>query len=210
MEKSPDGENGRHTFTLALVARALALLKADSEVLTSLVEELLDSAFRNENGDLSSWGRFAVPDADHARGLAASDPSVAHTAMAALSLREVFIATGGRLGCSVSDLTSVRTWLLEAQAWGDITEDINRPFPKGDKQCKLAVKHFTRTWVVRALLALGADPGDERIRRTVEDLAGDRQDGLWKWGNDLRLIWATHDALSTLEAYSKATPAFSA
>jgi hypothetical protein len=96
-------------------------------------------------------------------------------------------------------------WLLGQPRWENLYEEIRRPIG-ADRSEVLTVRHFTRAWVVRALLEFGVDPGYKRIRATVGELYTSHEKGLWDWNlpgqaKIRRPGWATFDALRGLESY---------
>jgi hypothetical protein len=72
----------------------------------------------------------------------------------------------------------------------------------------LVVKHFTKPWVLLALLEAGVSPDSPRIKSAVRELVLLNRNGLWDWGEVGRPIWATHDALCSLSVFALVSAQF--
>jgi hypothetical protein len=119
-----------------------------------------------------------------------------HTARAAIALLQAHTATNGSKGLAPASLKFVRDALLKAVDWPNTAEDIVRR--DTGKVDRLVVKHFTSTWILRALLASGVPASNPRISAEIRKLVEGQKNGLWRWSDVPKPIWATHDALETL------------
>ncbi len=198
--REDDGYNNR-VYSLATAIRVLSSLRPSSQVLPRLVDALHRGALEYAEGYPVCWSQECRTEAT------ATDPqrvlrsSVVHTAHAALALGRASQATGGGIGVACSGLSEVASWLLSQDAWCNDHEEILRPLAGGD-QDTLTVKHYTDTWVVRALLELGIDPREPKLVDAVRRIYASCDNGLWSWGSLAFPIWATHDALDALTEFS--------
>lgn len=192
-----------YLFTLCLVAEALRAAKPDSPRLSQIIDTIESSAYVSEDGHYLHWPRRAITEEGESHVQAGREPSVLHSAMAILALRRAYDDTDGQLGADAASVEQALRWLARRDTWADTTEDINRKY--GTKYCNLVVKHFTKTWVARALLTSNEFAIRPRLGKCVDELAESNEQGLWNWGDLQRPIWATHDALSTISAYALAT-----
>jgi hypothetical protein len=188
-----------HVWSMGMVLPALATLAPDSPLLEQLITALERAAVRDHRGRILCWTP-RTPDADPD-----ALPSPGHTARVMLAMQHCRQATDRRLGIPAEDLDAALRWLRQHPRWDNLYEEVRRPIGV-DRFEVLAVRHFTRAWVVRALLELGVDPQDRRIRSTIADIYANHDQGLWDWnppgGPSIRRpAWATLDALRALEAY---------
>jgi hypothetical protein len=189
-----------YIWSLAMVVPALSTLAPESHLLEKLVVALEDAAVRDNRGRIQYW----TPRTRHSDYRA--EPSPAHTARVMLALQHCRQATDRRLGSPPEELEAAVRWLLDQPRWDNLYEEIRRPIGV-DRFEVLPTRHFTRPWVVRALLEFGVDPGHQRIRSTIGDLYTAHEEGLWDWNlpgqpSIRRPGWATLDALQALKAYT--------
>jgi hypothetical protein len=189
-----------HVWSLAMVLPALATLAPESPLLAELVAALEQAAIRDREGRILGWAPRTA-EADPARVL-----SPVHTARVLLAIQHCRQATDRRLGLPEEELGVAVRRLLEHPHWDNCYEEIRRPIGV-DRFEVLAIRHFTRAWVVRALLEFGVDPLNPRVRSTVAELYRGHDRGLWDWAppgapSIRRPAWATLDALRALEAYA--------
>jgi hypothetical protein len=188
-----------HVWSMSMVLPALATLAPASPLLGALVAALERAATRDRHGRILCWTP-RTPEIDPA-----GVPSPGHTARIMLAMMHCRQATDRRLGTPPEDLEAAVRWLLEHPRWDNLYEEIRRPIGV-DRFEVLAVRHFTRAWVVRALLEFGVHPSDRRIRSTITEIYTGQDQGLWDWNlpgepRIRRPVWATLDALRALEAY---------
>jgi len=206
LEPSRDPALWTYVWSMALVAPALSTIAPDSSLLEVLIRALEDAAVRDGRGRILYWTRFSR----HADLQA--EPSPAHTARVVLAMRHCRKATDRRLGTPPEELETALRWLLGQPRWDNVYEEIRRPIGTGRAEV-LTNRHFTRAWVVRALLEFGVDPMHKRIRSTVRELYTEHEEGLWDWSlpdrhRVRRPGWATMDALRALEAYVRRASQF--
>jgi len=206
LEPGRDPALWTYVWSMALVAPALSTIAPDSSLLEVLIRALEDAAVRDGRGRILYWTRFSR----HADLQA--EPSPAHTARVVLAMRHCRKATDRRLGTPPEELEAALRWLLGQPRWDNVYEEIRRPIGTGRAEV-LTNRHFTRAWVVRALLEFGVDPMHKRIRSTVRELYTEHEEGLWDWSlpgrhRVRRPGWATMDALRALEAYVRRASQF--
>jgi hypothetical protein len=202
LSRSGDDALWTHVYSLATAIRAIVTVVPreelpDAPLLRQLVGQLERAAVRDENSGLTCWTRRADTSTE-----ADAQPSAIHTAQALVALTYCHRATSGGLGLSPQELRPVCNWLLQEADWSNQEEEINYRGYDAFHNDVLRVRHFTSAWVVLALLQLGANPMEEKIRSTVRDIYRSHTDGLWDWGQVRKPIWATFDALRALRAYA--------
>ncbi|MGY0019501.1 hypothetical protein [Streptomyces sp. cg35] len=164
------------------------------------------------------WGyRLAAPQ---------GPPSALHTAQAVVALDRTARVLGEESDAARAAREGGVRWLLACPDPAhdlcldleNLREEVRRPrADEPDRVEVLNVRHFTASWLVRALLTTGArdvarGAGAERVRR--EQLAGaaaavwrGQADGIWTWVRDdtgelRRPIWMTYQGLSALRAHA--------
>ena len=188
-----DFERGR-PYILTTMLEASQRLAPDSELTASLIEDLL--AARRPYGDALLWPEKVEP------LLISPDPSIAHTARAVRALAQVQ---------AVRPSAQVQEALDQAAAWlvgrdlGNVSEIIDRPLETGMEQ--LYTRHFTATWVVKALVSVGLPASHPAVSEAVAWIWGGYSDSasLWSWNNGDLPIWMTYDALDALRLASLAS-----
>jgi hypothetical protein len=96
-----------------------------------------------------------------------------------------------------SDLVSgARRWLLAHADLTPVTEEVRR-YVHGEQPTTeiLVVKHFTASWVVRALVETGTDPGHTLVRQAIASVLSNRKGTLWRWETGEYPIWMTYQGL---------------
>jgi hypothetical protein len=204
LEPGRDPALWTYVWSMALAVPALSTVAPDSPLLEVLVRAIEDAAVRDAKGRILYWTQYSR----HAGRPA--EPSPAHTARVLLALKHCRKATDRRLGTPPGELEEAVRWLLAEPRWENLYEEIRRPIG-ADRAEILTNRHFTRAWVVRALLEFGVDeldvdPMHPRIRSAVGELYTTHEQGLWDWNlpgesRVRRPGWATLDALRALEAY---------
>jgi hypothetical protein len=199
LEPGRDPALWTYVSSLALAVPALSTIAPESPLLGLLVQSLEDSAVRDDRGRIVFWTPYS-----RQAGLE-GEPSAAHTARVLLALQHLRDATDRRLGLPMEELAAAVRWLLAQPRWENLHEELRRPIG-ADRSEVLTIRHFTRAWVVRALLEFGIDPEHERIRATIREIYTSHDQGLWNWnlpgGHKIpRPGWATFDALRALESY---------
>jgi hypothetical protein len=199
LEPGRDPALWTYVWSMALAMPALSTVAPDSPLLEVLVRALEDAAVRDGRGRILYWTRYS-----RQAGFDAA-PSPAHTARVMLAMQHCRRATDRALGTPPEELETAVRWLLNEPRWDNLYEQIRRPIG-ADRSEVLENRHFTRAWVVRALLEFGVDPMHHRIRSTVGELYLSHQQGLWNWNlpDQPDIVgpgWATLDALRALDAY---------
>ncbi|MEV1024824.1 hypothetical protein [Streptomyces sp. NPDC050264] len=164
------------------------------------------------------WGyRLAAPQ---------GPPSALHTAQAVVALDRTARVLGEESDAARAAREGGVRWLLACPDpdhercldLENLREEVRRPrTDQPDRVEVLNVRHFTASWLIRALLTTGARDvaragGGERIRR--QQLSGaaaaawrGQTDGIWTWVRDdtgelRRPIWMTYQGLSALRAHA--------
>ncbi|MGW1796715.1 hypothetical protein ACWCQN_12075 [Streptomyces sp. NPDC001984] len=215
-ELDPAGRESTHVVTTVL--RGLLRAAPRSPALPALCEALVDGAVDDERRDhLRGWAyRLHAP---YGR------PSALHTAQAVVALDRAARMLGETAGARAARQDGVR-WLLSCpDARHDtcpdvahLREEVRRSHPDDPARHEvLYVRHFTATWLVRALTTPGArevavaDGLEERWRERLDGAfaavwAG-QTNGIWSWdhgdGSELRRpLWMTYQGLSALRAHA--------
>jgi A-macroglobulin complement component len=196
----------RRVYSLAVTIPALALLSPQSALLAKLVEALEEAAVVDRNSGTLYWTRLTRIDS-------AFDPaatSVPLTARAVLALDHCYQLTNRALGWPTDRLRPALSWLSQVE-WPNEIEEIIRE-ADAYRPDKLTVWHFSSAWAARALLELGHDPTDPRLRSVIGAIYKSHDGGVWDWQSRERKIdrpiWATLDALRGLTAYSLRTASY--
>jgi hypothetical protein len=223
-----DGTGRALTHVVTTVMRGLLRAAPDAPTLPVLREALVDGAFsdpRRQHRRCWSHRLSPLPWAAHP-----AQPSALHTAQAVVALdRAARVLGEGPVESSVRE-DGVR-WLLACPAaahddcddLANLREDVRRRHPDDSSHHEvLNVRHFTASWIVRALLTPGAheiarqDGLEEAWRERLDGAAAAvwaaQTDGIWSWSRDgsafttteeLRQpIWMTYQGLSALRAHA--------
>lgn len=210
------GRESTHVVTTVL--RGLLRAAPASAVLPRLREAIVDGAISDPGrAHLRCWGYRLDP--PH------GPPSPLHTAQAVVALDRTARVLGESAGARAAREDGVR-WLLacpDAPHHGcldleNLREEVRRP--RTDEPARhevLNVRHFTSSWVARALLTPAArriaeEDGleaewRERLDGAVAAVWAGQTDGIWTWergdGTDLRKpIWMTYQGLCALRAHA--------
>ncbi|MGW3955690.1 hypothetical protein ACWEKM_33330 [Streptomyces sp. NPDC004752] len=212
----PAGRDSTHVVTTVL--RGLLRAAPRSPILPELCEALVDGALDDERRDhLRCWAYRLRPPY--------GPPSALHTAQAVVALDRAARVLGETAGARAARQDGVR-WLLGCpdgrhDACPDVTnlrEEVRRPRTDDPARHEvLNVRHFTASWLVRALTTPGArevalaDGLEERRRERLDGAfaavwAG-QTDGVWSWdrgdGSELRRpMWMTYQGLSAMRTHA--------
>lgn len=210
------GRESTHVVTTVL--RGLLRAAPRGGALPPLREALVDGAISDPVRDhLRCWGyRLDAP---------YGPPSPLHTAQAVVALERAARVLGESAGVRAAREDGVR-WLLSCPDaphhacldLENLREEVRRPRPDDPARHEvLNVRHFTATWIARALLSRGAlevarqDGLEETWRELVDGAAAavrsGQRDGIWSWGRgdstELRHpMWMTYQGLSALRAHA--------
>jgi hypothetical protein len=185
-------------FILTTMLETGLLFKPATPLMETLVDSLL--AARRPYGDLLLW-----PEKTEAL-LIDPAPSVAHTARAVRVLAGVqAIAPADPVQEALEQAVA---WLIEQPYLHNAYEVIERPI--GGRPEPVHVRHFTATWVVKALVSAGVPAGHPAVGKAVAriwDSYGGDIAGMWAWDNGDLPIWMTFDAIEALRLANLAVPA---
>jgi hypothetical protein len=210
------GRESTHVVTTVL--RGLMRAAPDAAVLPPLREALADGAIGDARREhLRCWGyRLDAP-----YGL----PSALHTAQAVVALDRAARVLGEDEAVRATREDGVR-WLLtctdaphhRCQDLRNLREEVRRPRTDDPSRHEvLNVRHFTASWVVRALMTPGArevaaqdglqKAWRERLDGAAAAVWAGQTDGIWSWGlpdgGELRQpMWMTYQGLSALRAHA--------
>ena len=210
------GRESTHVVTTVL--RGLLRAAPRSDVLPPLGEALLDGAIDDAGRDhLRCWG--------YRLGQPYGPPSPLHTAQAVVALHRAAGVLGESAGARAAREDGVR-WLLACPDvrhdacvdLANLREEVRRPRTDDPSRHEvLNVRHFTASWLVRALLTPVAreiaradgleDAWRERLDGAVAAVWAGQTDGIWIWGRDdgtdlRRPMWMTYQGLSALRAHA--------
>lgn len=215
-ERDRAGRESTHVVTTVL--RGLLRAAPGSDALPPLREVLVDGAISDRGREhLRCWGYRLDPPY--------GPPSPLHTAQAVVALERAGRVLGENAGVRAAREDGVR-WLLSCPGSAhhscpdleNLREEVRRPRPDDPAHHEvLNVRHFTATWILRALLSRGAlevarQDGLEGTWRELVDGAAaavraGQRDGIWTWGRgdstELRHpMWMTYQGLSALRAHA--------
>ncbi|MFJ5261866.1 hypothetical protein ACIQAC_15535 [Streptomyces sp. NPDC088387] len=217
------GRDSTHVVTTVL--RGLLRAAPDSALLPGLREALVDGAISDpRRAHLRCWSHRL----DSSFGpLPVRSPSPLHTSQAVVALDRTARVLGGEGAAARAAREDGVRWLLACpdaphdtcSDLDNLREEVRRPRTDDPTRHEvLNVRHYTATWIVRALLSSGAreiarqDGLESEWRERVEGAvaavrAGQTEDGVWTWseqdGSDLRQpMWMTYQGLSALRAHA--------
>jgi hypothetical protein len=210
------GRESTHVVTTVL--RGLLRAAPDSPALPVLREVLADGAISDARRDrLRCWGYRLDPP----YGI----PSSLHTAQAVVALDRATRVLGEDEAIRPTLEDGVR-WLLtcadaphhRCQDLRNLHEEVRRPRTDDPSRHEvLNVRHFTASWVVRALMTSCArrvaeqdgltEAWRERLDGAAAAVWAAQSDGIWSWGQfdsgELRQpMWMTYQGLSALRAHA--------
>ncbi|MFD4554071.1 hypothetical protein ACFWP5_07060 [Streptomyces sp. NPDC058469] len=223
-----DGTGRALTHVVTTVMRGLLRAAPDAPTLPVLRGALIDGALSDpQRQHRRCWSHrlSPLPWAAHP-----AQPSAVHTAQAVVALdRAARVLGEGPVERSARE-DGVR-WLLACPATAhdtcadlaNLREEVRRRHPDDSSHHEvLNVRHFTASWIVRALLTPGAqeiarqdgveDAWRERLDGAAAAVWAAQTDGIWSWSRDgstfttteeLRQpIWMTYQGLSALRAHA--------
>ncbi|WP_308297336.1 MULTISPECIES: hypothetical protein [unclassified Streptomyces] len=216
--RGQDRAGRESTHVVTTVLRGLLRAAPRSEVLPVLREALADGAISDPHRDhRRCWGYRLHPPY--------GPPSALHTAQAVVALDRAARVLGENAGARAAREDGVR-WLLTCPETShdtcadlrNLQEEVRRPRTDDPLRHEvLNVRHFTASWVARALLAPGAlavaraDGLEEewrvRLDGAVAAVWAGQTDGIWLWGRGdsaelRRPMWMTYQGLSALRAHA--------
>ncbi|MFG2372649.1 hypothetical protein ACGFY9_14370 [Streptomyces sp. NPDC048504] len=223
-----DGTGRALTHVVTTVMRGLLRAAPDAPTLPVLRGALIDGALSDpQRQHRRCWSHrlSPLPWVGHP-----AQPSALHTAQAVVALdRAARVLGEGAVERSARE-DGVR-WLLACPATAhdtcadlaNLREEVRRPHPDDSSHHEvLNVRHFTASWILRALLTPGAqeiaredgveDAWRERLDGAAAAVWAAQTDGIWSWSRDgsafttteeLRQpIWMTYQGLSALRAHA--------
>ncbi|WP_225858646.1 prenyltransferase/squalene oxidase repeat-containing protein [Streptomyces albicerus] len=152
-------------------------------------------------------------------------PSPLHTAQAVVALDRAARVLGENANARAAREDGVR-WLLACPDaphdtcldLSNLREEVRRPRTDDPSRHEvLNVRHFTASWIVRALLTTGArdiaredgleEERRERLNGAASAVWAGQTDGIWTWVRDdtselRRPMWMTYQGLSALRAHA--------
>ncbi len=183
-----------------LTTSLLELSRLDLEVATArrFLDDLVDLS-------LVDTGTRSWPVVVRTSGIAASGPSVVHTASAVCALA----AWGRRLDDDrlAEVARSGRAW-LEQNGDLDLDDERIRSERADGGEEELSIRHFTPAWVVRALIEAGGDAKARVVSRALRETLSYYTPAvaLWRWprGGGSYPVWMTYHGLAALVAWAGA------
>jgi hypothetical protein len=184
-------------FILTTVLEASAQLGSDPDLTRSLVEDLLKA--RRDYGSIHLWAEKAE---EH---LVSPAPSIAHTARAVRALMRAHAAltldgTPDALATEAREAAEhAAAWLADQPNLENVSELIDRQMDGGGVE-PVYVRHFTSTWVVKALVSVGLPTTHPSVSYAVARIWRDYsiETALWSWRNGDLPVWMTFDAVDAL------------
>ncbi|MGC9541396.1 hypothetical protein [Streptomyces sp. UG1] len=215
------GHESTHVVTTVL--RGLLRAAPRSDILPVLREALADGAISDPRRDhLRAWGYRLQPPY--------GSPSPLHTAQAVVALDRAARALGEEGDARAARARAAREdgirWLLSCPDaphdtcpdLANLHEEVRRPRTDDPTRHEvLNVRHFTASWLARALLSPGAleiaraeglqDELRVRLEGAMAAVWAGQTDGIWRWGpgestEERRPMWMTYQGLSALRAHA--------
>jgi len=223
-----DGTGRALTHVITTVMRGLLRAAPEASTLPELRSILVDGALTDpQRRQRRCWGHRLSPPP---RATRPTRPSPLHTAQAVVALdRTARVLGEGPVERSARE-DGVR-WLLACPATAhdscadlaNVREEVRRRHSHDSAYHEvLNVRHFTASWIVRALLTRGAqevarqdgfeDEWWERLNGAVTAVWAAQTDGIWSWNLDESAftgseemrhpIWMTYQGLSALRVHA--------
>jgi transcriptional regulator with XRE-family HTH domain len=172
-------------------------LRPDSPLATDLIRSLLDARHVHDPAGRELWSQKAEP------ALVSPEPSVAHTARAVcvLARAQTMGLVAETLAGEVQDAVAVALdWLL-SRSGSDLdntSENVERTVDGRTEV--LYLRHFTPSWVLRAVLLAGERPTHPTALDALDHMWRYYSDGhsLWRWETGDLPVWMTFDAVAAL------------
>lgn len=190
----------QRTYVASAVIRGLIRYRPTSARLAEFRTVLLSGAIQDaRHGNLLCWSSRLETEED-----ATAFPSVAHTAMAVVALARAGQVLGedGRTHDAIEQ--SVR-WLRDHRNLISQTEQIRRYVADNVPWDALTVRHFSASWVARALLLVSAatpSGPDDLLDEAMRQVQSAYRDGFWEWDDGERPLWMTYQAASVLRDFA--------
>ncbi|MDQ1035458.1 hypothetical protein QFZ75_001874 [Streptomyces sp. V3I8] len=207
------------THVVTTVLRGLLRAAPDSAALPLLRDHLVEGAVTDpRRRHRRCWGyRLTSPH---------GPPSPLHTAQAVVALDRVARVLGSESGNVRAAREDGVRWLLACPDaphdtcldLSNLREEVRRPRTDDPSRHEvLNVRHFTASWIVRALLTPGAreiareDGVEEEWRELLNGAASSvwagQTEGIWTWVRDdnselRRPMWMTYQGLSALRSHA--------
>ncbi|MCX5600684.1 hypothetical protein OOK29_21275 [Streptomyces phaeochromogenes] len=207
------------THVVTTVLRGLLRAAPGSDALPLLRDTLVEGAVTDPRRQhRRCWGYRLAP--FH------GPPSPLHTAQAVVALDRAARVLGGESANGRAAREDGVRWLLACPDaphdacldLANLREEVRRPRTDDPSRHEvLNVRHFTASWVVRALLTPGArdiaredgleEEWRERLNGAASAVWAGQTDGIWTWVRDdtselRRPMWMTYQGLSALRAHA--------
>ncbi|WP_327397130.1 hypothetical protein [Streptomyces phaeochromogenes] len=207
------------THVVTTVLRGLLRAAPGSDALPLLRDTLVEGAVTDPRRQhRRCWGYRLAP--SH------GPPSPLHTAQAVVALDRAARVLGGESANGRAAREDGVRWLLACPDaphdacldLANLREEVRRPRTDDPSRHEvLNVRHFTASWVVRALLTPGArdiaredgleEEWRERLNGAASAVWAGQTDGIWTWVRDdtselRRPMWMTYQGLSALRAHA--------
>lgn len=207
------------THVVTTVLRGLLRAAPGSDALPLLRDALVEGAVTDPRRQhRRCWGYRLAP--FH------GPPSPLHTAQAVVALDRAARVLGGESANGRAAREDGVRWLLACPDaphdacldLANLREEVRRPCTDDPSRHEvLNVRHFTASWVVRALLTPGArdiaredgleEEWRERLNGAASAVWAGQTDGIWTWVRDdtselRRPMWMTYQGLSALRAHA--------
>lgn len=195
--RAPGAELAR-PFVLATSLIELSRLDLDDVVGHRLVEALVDLS--RSDGDVRGWPVLVRESAFGPRR-----SSTVHTAAAVCT-----IAAWARRLDDAGLAAAARAGSMWLEQYADLDlDDEDLWSDRGDgRSDRLLIRHFTSAWVVRGLVAGGADSSSALVDRAMRDVMRFYVPdvGIWRWprGGIEYPTWMTYHGLAALRAWATA------
>jgi transcriptional regulator with XRE-family HTH domain len=193
----------RHPAVLTSVLETVLDLRPDTALTANLLRRLLDT---RQERKVRGRVRLLWPEKDETR-LASPKPSTPHSARAVCVLARArsLDAVPGMVAEIDEAIGVTVAWLRDPQVTYHMpTEILRRDVRTRDL---LYLRHFTSSWVARALLLAGDNPSDRGVERALADVWAnyDAEHGLWALPNGELPVWMTLEGIATARLAASAS-----